>query len=101
LRTTHGATNERQIVQRTTIEKRRLLRQIGLRESDLESVGRALLTNWARAAAALRLMDAYGQEHGWLKPDGEPRGFAKLYSRCSMPSASRSPGSSAPALVRS
>jgi hypothetical protein len=35
------------------------------------------LLNWARAAAALKLMDAYAQEHGWLKPDGEPRGFAR------------------------
>jgi hypothetical protein len=76
---THGATSNVQIVRRATVEKRRLLRQIGLRQADLDSVGRALLTNWARSAAALELMDAFAAEHGWLKPDGEPRGFARLY----------------------
>jgi hypothetical protein len=75
----HGASSEVQIVRRATVEKRRLLRQIGLRQGDLNSIGRALLTNWARSAAALQLMDAFAQEHGWLKPDGEPRGFARLY----------------------
>jgi hypothetical protein len=64
MRTTHGATNELQIVRRATVEKRRLLRQIGLRASDLESVGRALLTNWARAAAAPHEFHALA--HGWL-----------------------------------
>jgi hypothetical protein len=61
------------------VEKRRLLRQIGLRQSDLESVGAALLLNWSRSAAALHLLDEFAAEHGWLKPDGEPRGFARLY----------------------
>src|SRR5262249_44744722 len=53
----HGARSERQIVRRATVEKRRLLRQIGLRQNDLVSVGQALLLNWSRAAAALQLMD--------------------------------------------
>jgi len=53
MRTNHGATEERQIVRRATVEKRRLLRQTGLRETDLESIGRALLLNWARAAARI------------------------------------------------
>lgn len=77
--TRHGATSERRIVRRATVEMRRLLRQIGLRQADLESVGRALLLNWARAAAALHLMDEYAQREGWLDADGEPRGFARLY----------------------
>jgi hypothetical protein len=76
---THGATSGRQIVRRATVEKRRLLRQIGLRQRDLESVGQALLLNWSRAAGALSLMDAYAAEHGWLDEVGAPRGFAKLY----------------------
>jgi hypothetical protein len=77
--TTHGATSSVQIARRAGVERRRILRQIGLRQSDLSSVGRALLLNWSRAAAALSQLDAYAAEHGWLKPDGEPRGFAKLY----------------------
>ena len=75
----HGATSERQIARRAVVEKRRLLRQIGLRQGDLESVGRALLVNWSRAAAALHLMDDYAQREGWLDADGNPRGFARLY----------------------
>jgi hypothetical protein len=75
----HGARSERRIVHRATVEKRRLLRQIGLRQDDLESVGRALLTNWSRAAAALTLMDEYAAREGWLDEHGEPRGFARLY----------------------
>jgi hypothetical protein len=75
----HGANSERQIVHRSVVEKRRLLRQIGLRQEDLESVGRALLQNWARAAAALSLMDEYASQAGWLDEDGNPRGFARLY----------------------
>lgn len=47
----HGAQSERQIVRRATVEKRRLLRQIGLRQDDLGSVGRALLLNWSRGPA--------------------------------------------------
>ena len=75
----HGARSERQIARRATVEKRRLLRQIGIRQSDLESVGQALLLNWSRAAAALTLMDDYAAHQGWLDENGEPRGFARLY----------------------
>jgi len=75
----HGATSESQIGPRATVERRRLLRQIGVRQADLDSLGRALLTNWSRAAAALALMDAYASENGWLDEKGNPRGFAKLY----------------------
>jgi hypothetical protein len=75
----HGAYSGRQIIHRATVEKRRLLRQVGLRQSDLESIGRALLQNWARAAAALALMDGYAAGAGWLDEDGNPRGFARLY----------------------
>lgn len=75
----HGGSSERQIVPRTTVEKRRLLRQIGMRQQDMESLGRALLQNWARAAAALGLMDDYAAQHGWLDGDGNPHGFARLY----------------------
>jgi len=75
----HGATSERQIGRRAVVEKRRLLRQLGLRQGDLGSVGRALLLNWSRAAGALHLMDAYAEREGWLDGDGNPRGFARLY----------------------
>ena len=60
------------------IEKRRLLRQIGLRQADLGSVGQALLLNWARAAGALHLLDEYAQREGWLDAAGDPRAFSGL-----------------------
>jgi len=75
----HGATSARLIGRGAAIQKRRLLRQTGLRKSDLDALGRALLHNWSRAAGALALMDAYAGEHGWLDEQGEPRGFARLY----------------------
>jgi hypothetical protein len=50
-----------------------------MRQSDLESVGRALLANWARAAAALSLLDDYAAREGWLEENGSPRGFSRLY----------------------
>jgi hypothetical protein len=75
----HLATSKRQIGHRAVVEKRKLLRQIGLRQSDLESVGQALLLNWSRAAAALHQMDDYAAREGWLDRDGQPRGFARLY----------------------
>jgi hypothetical protein len=78
----HGATSELQIGRRSTVEKRRLLRQIGLRAADLDSVGRALLTNWSRAAAALSLMDEYAEREGWLDDEGNVRGFGRLYVSC-------------------
>jgi hypothetical protein len=77
----HGASSERQIRRRAAAHKRRFLRQTGLRQSDLESVGRALLQNWARNAAALGLLDDYMAEHGLLDEAGNPRGFASLYAR--------------------
>jgi hypothetical protein len=68
-----------QIVPLARAQRRRLARQIGLKLSDVDGLGRALLNNWSRAAAALSVMDEYAAREGWLKPDGEPRGFARLY----------------------
>lgn len=56
-----------------------MLRQLNQKRADLDSVGRALLTNWARAAAALHLMDEYAEQNGWLDAEGQPRGFARMY----------------------
>jgi len=74
-----GATSERRISRRATVEKRRALRQIGLRQSDLEALGRTLLQSWARSAAVLSLLDDYAELHGWIDDAGKPHGFAALY----------------------
>lgn len=75
----HGATSEPRVRAVATVQKRRLLRQIGLRLSDLEGIGSALLDNWARAQAKVELMDAYAAEHGFLDEAGDPRPLAKTY----------------------
>jgi hypothetical protein len=75
----HGAHSPRQIGPRATRQKRRLLRQIGLRAGDLDSVGRGYLDCWARAQAKVELLDDWFAEHGFLRGDGEPVGGARIY----------------------
>lgn len=75
----HGGSSSVQIGRQAAVQKRRLLRQIGLRQADLDGIGKALLLNWSRAAAALQLMDDYASQHGWLNGAGEPRPFTKIY----------------------
>ena len=75
----HGAHSEAQIRPIARAQKRRLLRQIGLRANDLDGVGQALLDNWARAQSKAELLDRHFAERGFLNPDGEPSGAAKVY----------------------
>jgi hypothetical protein len=61
-------------------QRRRLLRNLGIRAQDLDAVGRALILNWSRAAGALALLDAYANDAGgWLDENGEPRAFTRVY----------------------
>jgi hypothetical protein len=75
----HGAYAERRVKPVATTQKRRLLRQIGLRAGDLDGLGLALLDNYARAQAKVELMDAYADHHGWLDEQGRPPEFVKTY----------------------
>jgi hypothetical protein len=75
----HGAESERAVAPRALVAKRRLLRQVGLRVSDLDGVGQALLDNWARSQAKVELMDEWYAEHGFLDSDGVPHASAKVY----------------------
>jgi hypothetical protein len=75
----HGAHSARQISPRAARQKRRLLRQIGLRAGDLDSVGRGYLDCWARAQAKVELLDDWFAEHGFLDEGGEPVGGARIY----------------------
>jgi hypothetical protein len=77
--TTHGAQSEPRVSAVATNQKRRLLRQIGLRVSDLEGIGLALLDNWARAQAKVELLDAHFAQHGLIDAAGEPSPATKLY----------------------
>lgn len=77
--TRHGATSSRQIVPRAARQKRRLLRQIGLRARDIDPVARGYLDLYCRAVAKVELLDDYFDEHGLLKADGEPQPATKFY----------------------
>jgi len=76
----HGSHSERQIVPRAGNQKRAFLRRIGLRERDLDPLGRGYLDLWARCQAKLVLMDEYGAAHGWIDPAGNVPGYARFYA---------------------
>ncbi|MBA2361427.1 MAG: hypothetical protein H0V79_10950 [Actinobacteria bacterium] len=75
----HGGESVAQIRPAARAQKRRFLRQVGLKASDLDGVALALLDNWSRAQAKVALLDAYFDEHGLLDASGEPRPAAKIY----------------------
>jgi len=75
----HGGSSVAQIRPAARAQKRRFLRQVGLKASDLDGVALALLDNWARAQAKVQLLDAHFDEHGLLDEAGEPRPAAKIY----------------------
>jgi hypothetical protein len=75
----HGARSPSQITTSARAQERRILRQLGLKASDLDGVGMALLDNWSRAQAKVQLMDAHFDAAGFLLESGEPNGAAKLY----------------------
>jgi hypothetical protein len=76
---THGARSESLVRSTATPQKRRLLRQVGLRVSDLDGIGIAYLDAWARAQAKVELMDRWTDAHGWLTPEGAPPPFTLVY----------------------
>lgn len=75
----HGVHSERTVGRTAAVQKRRLLRQIGLRASDLDGIGLGYLEGWARAQAKVELMDAWTAAHGWLGADGTPPPFVATY----------------------
>jgi hypothetical protein len=75
----HGARSERLVKPVATVQKRRLLRQIGLRQAQIDGIGLAYLDNWARAQAKVEVMDAYFAERGFLDGRGKPRPATAIY----------------------
>ena len=55
----HGGRAEYQIRPVARAQKRRLMRQLGMRIGDLDGVANGLLDNWARAQAKVTIMDDY------------------------------------------
>jgi hypothetical protein len=77
----HGATSERHIRPLAANHRRRVLRQMGLRASDLDPVGRALLEHYVRTTAKIVILDRYLDEAGLLDEHGNPRPCMTLYVR--------------------
>lgn len=67
-----GAHSEPTVKRVATVQKRRLLRQVGLRAGDLDGLGAAYLDSWARAQSKVELLDAWFAERGFLQEDGSP-----------------------------
>jgi hypothetical protein len=77
--TTHGGRSETRVNRVATVQKRRLLRQIGLRQNQLDGIAQGYLDSWARAQSKVELMDAWSAEHGWLDREGKPPAFVNTY----------------------
>jgi hypothetical protein len=75
----HGARSERTVKQAATVQKRRLLRQIGLRAGDLDGLGLAYVDTWARAQSKVELYDEWAGEHGFLNERGESPPWIREY----------------------
>lgn len=75
----HGARSPQRVAPLADRLARRFTRQRGITAAQFSPIGRKLLRNWSRAAAALELLDAHAAEVGLLKSDGEPHGFMALY----------------------
>jgi hypothetical protein len=62
-----------------TIQKRRFLRQNGLRKSDIDGIGLALLDSYARAQSKVELLDLWFAEHGIVDEGGRPQPSLSIY----------------------
>lgn len=80
---THGATSERKIRPLARTHCRRVLRQIGLRATDLDPIGKAYLEHYCRLTAKVILIDPYVDEHGLLDEEGTPLSCMRLYVQLS------------------
>ena len=75
----HGGRSEPRVKAVATIQKRRLLRQIGLRLGDLDAVALGYLDLWARAQSKVELYDGWAAEHGYLNAAGESPSWVREY----------------------
>jgi len=76
----HGASSERQIRPVAGNHRRLVLRQIGLRASEIDPTGKAYLEHYCRLTAKFVLIDSYLDELGPLDADGAPRPCMRLYA---------------------
>jgi hypothetical protein len=76
---THGVTSERHVTAVAARHRRRLLRRLALSPRQLGPIGRGYLDSYVRLTAKIELADAYIEEHGLIRADGEPQPVLRLY----------------------
>jgi hypothetical protein len=76
---THGVSSEREIRPLARNYRRRVLRQFGVRASDLSPVAKAYIDQIVRLRTKIDLIDAYLAEHGMIRPDGNAQPVLRLY----------------------
>ena len=75
----HGLHSEARIRPLARAHRRRVLRQFGLRASELSPIGKAYVDQVVRLKAKIDLIDAYIGEHGLIRPDGSLQPALALY----------------------
>ena len=75
----HGARSERRLTPLARNLKRNILRQLGLRASDVDPLALGYLELYVRALAKVRLYDAWVEEHGLIDEQGNSPGFMATY----------------------
>lgn len=75
----HGATSEARILPVARNHRRRVLRRLGLSARDLDPLARGYLDVYVRLTSKVELIDAYVEEHGLIRADGDPQPVMRLY----------------------
>jgi hypothetical protein len=79
VRLAHGAYAERRIRPQARAHRRRVLRRLRLSPRDLDPFGKGYLDAYCRLLAKIEAIDAYIEEHGLVRDDGEPQPVMRLY----------------------
>ena len=76
----HGTSAKSQIRPVARLHRRRLMRQLGLRASELDPIARAYLDLFVRTQSKVSLADEYLAQHGLLDAEGKPRPVLSVYT---------------------
>ena len=75
----HGARSEPRVKQLALNKRRTLLRHLGLRQEQLDGIGRAHLKDWSMAAAVAELYFDHLDANGLVDESGEGPGYMKTW----------------------
>lgn len=75
----HAVTTDDQIRPRAANHKRRLLRRIGTKASDLDPIAKGYVELLSRLLAKIEVADEFIEREGLIRADGEPQPILKVY----------------------